>query len=236
MRGRADAHHITTMRDILMKHKHTKQERLFLLIFIILIVCIGIISLSHDSEFHYLEHLDETVVTVDGNAIPLRELGFYIIYQETLGDSMAKEYDTANHNIFWSRRTNGTFVSTHAREGAISMAVHDEIFYQEALLHEYELTEEEQDIAERRLQNFLSAITVEQLDAVALTEESVRTTIQKIALAEKYMVAYAQETGHYYEEFHILGDAYKALLQEHNVKENKYLINKLSLGKISLAK
>ena len=40
--------------------------------------------------------------------------------------------------------------------------------------------------------------------------------------------------GHYYEEYNISGDAYQKSLQEHDVKENKFLINKLVFGEISL--
>lgn len=217
-----------------MKRKLKKQDIIFLIIVIIIFMGIGGFALTHDREFHYLDHLDETFVTVDDKELPLRDLGFYIIYQETIGDSMAYEYDSKDNSKFWSRRANGTFISTYARQGAVSMAIHDEIFYQQALKRGITLSEDELEIAEQRLQDYLNAITVNQLDAVALTEEDIRTAIQKIALAEKYMIQYAQETGHYYEEYNITGDAYFDILQQHEVKENKYLVNKLSLGKISI--
>lgn len=218
-----------------MKHKFKKQELLFLAVFIIILLAIGGFALTHDRDFHYLDHLDDTFITVDGIDLPLRDLGFYIIYEETLGDSMAYEYDSEDNSKFWSRRANGTFVSTYARQGAVAMAVHDEIFYQEAIKHNIALTEEELEIAEQRLQDFLNAISPSQLDAVALKEEDIRNTIQRIAIAEKYLLQYALETGHYYEEYNITGDAYFEMIQEHEIKENKYLVNKLTLGKISIA-
>lgn len=217
-----------------MKRKLKKQDIIFLIIVIIIFMGIGGFALTHDREFHYLDHLDETFVTVDDKELPLRDLGFYIIYQETIGDSMAYEYDAEDNHKFWSRRANGTFISTYARQGAVAMAVHDEIFYQEAISHNITLTDDEYTLTEQRLQDYLNAITIEQLDAVALTEDDIRATIHKIALAEKYMIQYAQETGHYYEEYNITGDAYFDILQQHEVKENKYLVNKLSLGKISI--
>lgn len=217
-----------------MKRKLKKQDIIFLIAVCIIFISIGLFALTHDKEFHYLDHLDETFVTVDDHKLPLRNLGFYIIYQETLGDSMAYEYDSEDNGKFWSRRANGTFISTYARQGAVSMAIHDEIFYQQALEHGTTLTEAELELTEQRLQDYLNAIKVEQLEAVALTEDDIRTAIQKIALAEKYMMQYAQETGHYYEEYNITGDAYFDILQQHEIKENKYLVNKLSLGKISI--
>lgn len=217
-----------------MKKKFKKQEIIFVIVLLLIVLIIGAFSIFHDKEFHYLDHLDETFVTVDGNELPLKELGFYVVYEETLGSPMAYEYDHEDTKAFWGRHTNGNFISSLARESAVAMAVHDEIFYQQALSHQITLTEEESDIAELRLQDYLNAITPEQLEMVNLTEDDLRATVQKIALGEKYMLIYAKETGHYYEEYNISGDAYQELLQEHDVKENKYLINKLVFGEISL--
>ena len=217
-----------------MKIPRTKQEIHFIAGFLIVIALIMLFVTFHDNSFHYLDHITETLVTVDENDLVLHDLGFYVLYEETLGNDMANTYDSDKPTDFWSKHTNGAFMNGTARRSAIDMMIHDEIFYQMALSVQTSLTDSELLVLEERFQDFLNPITAEQMTAVGMTEDDIHETMEKMAIAEKYMIQYASEHGGYYEEYNITGDAYQKLLTEHTIKENTYLINQLNFGKISI--
>lgn len=217
-----------------MKIPRTKQERRFAFGFIMVVAIIMIFLTFHDESFHYLDHVHETLVTVDGKDLTLHDLGFYILYEETIGNRMAETYDAEKPTDFWGKHTNGVFISGHARRSALDMMIHDEIFYEMAMASHIELTEDDLLILEERFQDFLATITIEQLKAVGMTEDDLYQTLAKMAVAEKYMIQYADENSVYYEEYNITGDTYQSLLAEHTVKENTYLINQLNVGRISI--
>lgn len=217
-----------------MKIPRTKQEIHFVVGFVIVISAIILFLSFYDNSFHYLDHIDETIVTVDDNELILHDLGFYVLYEETLGNSMAITYDSEQPSSFWGKHTNGVFISSQARRSALDMMIHDEIFYEMALKEQVELSEDDLLLVEERFQDFLSPISTKQLDAVGMTEEELHDALEKIALSEKYMIQYADEHQIYYDDYNITGKSYQELLSNHTIEENTYLINKLNVGKISI--
>lgn len=80
----------------------------------------------------YNEHLDDVAVTVNGKELTLRDMAFYVAFEEMNVEKQALVYDSGNPNKYWNIHTNGEFVRVTARKAAMSMAIHDEIFYEMA--------------------------------------------------------------------------------------------------------
>ena len=95
----------------------------------------------------FKEHLDETVLELDGEKYPLRELAFYVAYEEQLIQQQALAYDATNPNAYWNTHINGHFMRVYARNEAMNMLIHDLIFYEMALELGMELDQEEIDYA-----------------------------------------------------------------------------------------
>ena len=75
------------------------------------------------------EHLDDTVLQLDGQKYPLRKLAFYIAYEEQTVQEQALLYNADDPNKYWNTHINGHFVRVRAREEAMNLAIHDFIFY-----------------------------------------------------------------------------------------------------------
>ena len=116
-------------------------------------VCLGILVLflayqsvkagNARGKIDYKKNLDEVCVTVDGKEFTFRDLAFYVAYEELTIQEQALVYDADNTKKYWNLHINGEFVRVAARESAIQMAIHDQIFYEMAMEEGILLTEED---------------------------------------------------------------------------------------------
>ena len=72
----------------------SKNTRIMIIVGIVSVICIILGEVYFiNSKFKYSAHLDETMVTVDGIDITLREYGYYVIQVEEFVQRQAVLYD-----------------------------------------------------------------------------------------------------------------------------------------------
>ena len=102
-------------------------------IFALLIAVLAIVAnytrLSRE-EIVYSESLDVVVATVQGEDFTLRDFAVYVAHQEAEVQDQAYAYDMDDTRKYWNVRTDYGFISQVARDEAMSMAIHDTLFYQ----------------------------------------------------------------------------------------------------------
>lgn len=184
-------------------------------------------------KISYLEHLDDTAVTVDETEYKFRDLAVYLARQEYVVEEQAKAYDYENTNLYWNLHTNGSFIRVEARNLAMDMAVHDIIFYRMALEDGYELTEEETSYMENQKMDFWNDLE-EGRERLGVSEEEVKETFQQMALAQKRQQILAEEMGVDKEEYDVDGNMYQELLEEHTYQINEKLWKRLNFGNITI--
>jgi hypothetical protein len=183
----------------------------------------------------YKESLDEVAVVVGDSQLTLRDMAFYVAYEESEVEETAELYDSENPENYWNARVEGGFVRVLARNAAMQMAIHDEIFYRMALAEELELTTEETQQAELVMQDFWSDLQDRDgQEKLGVTREELDTTVRKIALAQKYQDIYAQMNDQSYDDYDYTADAYLTLRdkQEYTIKENVW--KRVGIGSVTL--
>lgn len=187
------------------------------------------------SKIDYNKSLDEIAVTVEGTDLTLRDLGFYVVYEEHEVEKQAEVYNIDNTRKYWNLHVDGEFVRIAARNAALQMAVHDEIFYQMALDEGVTLSNSDVEYAKNTLADFLADLEdYEQEGRLDLTKENYEDAIMKLALAEKYQEIYAELKGESKEQFDFAGDQYKELLESYDYKVNKGVWNRVDMGNVTL--
>ena len=78
--------------------------------------------------------------------ITLREFALYVAHQEMEVQKQANVYDPQDTRKYWNVHTDGVYISHAARNEAMSMAIHDEVFYQIAIELQLQLSEAEKKI------------------------------------------------------------------------------------------
>lgn len=216
--------------------REKRQATLFTVAMFILLLAVGISAwyrAKSIEKISYLEHIDDTAVTVDGVKYKFRDLAVYLARQEYAVEEQAKAYDYENTNLYWNLHTNGSFIRVEARNLAMDMAVHDIIFYHMALEEKYELTAEETSYMENQKIDFWNDIE-EGRERLGVSEEEVDETFRKMALAQKRQQILAEEMGVDKEAYDIKGDMYQELLEEHTYQINETLWKRLNFGNITI--
>lgn len=185
-------------------------------------------------ELIYAEALDIVAVTVDEVELTLRDIAVYIAYQEKTVQKDAVIYDYEKPHKYWNTYTNQYFVRSLAEKAVRNMAVHDEIFYRMALEEGLVLDEREEAYLLNEQQDFLMDLSEEQIGRLGVTEEDLLSSMRKIALANKYQSILAQSNGLYYEDYDYTGAVYELILEEHKVKVDESVWDRIAVGNITV--
>lgn len=182
----------------------------------------------------FKEHLDETVLELDGEKYPLRELAFYVAYEEQLIQEQALVYDATNPNAYWNTHINGHFMRVYARNEAMDMVIHDLIFYEMATEMGMELDQDEIDYATGRSEDFWMDLGETGQVRLGITKEELTEDLLRMALAQKYQQLYAAMQNVPEEDYDAGGAAYETLLEAHTYKIRDRLWEGVSMGHVTL--
>lgn len=182
----------------------------------------------------YSKHLDDKVFTIDGEDLSLRDIAFYIIYEEYNVEKDAFVYNPKNTRDYWNVHTNGYFISGLAKNAVKGMAVHDYIFYREAVKNNLVLSEDEKKRLDNSRTDFWEDLFESQKENLIAPEEVINRTMYNIALAEKYQARLAQEMGTTYHALDWNGKDYEEIEKKHDVRVNDRVWKKITLGNITL--
>ena len=206
-----------------------------LVVSIIAAVFIVIWVMSYDSKkmLVFRDSLDKVVVTVDGKDLTIKEIAFYVAYEETTIEEQAYVYDPEDTGAYWKLHIDGQFIRVAGKQAALDMAIHDEIFYELAQKEGLTVAEEEQVALNNKESDFLSYLTDEQKEKLGVTEDQIKETITHLALAEKYQNFLAEQSvDDSYDSYSISGENYQKILDEHSVKVRDKVWDKIDFGSV----
>ncbi len=209
---------------------------------IVLILCVAVMVYAlltmgnNRAKLDYQEHLGDTAVTVDSEEITFQDLAFYILYEEGKIEEQARIYNPDYTKDYWNLHTNDTFIQLEAKEVVLGMAVHDHLFYQMAVAEGMDtLTDEEEQELEYRITDFWEDLLDIQWEKLPCSEETINEQIRLAAIAEKYQNYLAEELGPSQAAYKYDGYYYQQIMEQHQVKTNDKLWDRLVLGDITLS-
>lgn len=209
------------------------QETLLGMLLLCALLCVGGCGVRQRT-IEFKEHLDETVLELDGIKYPLRDLAFYVAYEEQLIQQQALAYDASDPNAYWNTHINGHFMRVQARNEAMNLAIHDFIFYEMAVEMGMELDQEEIDYATGRSEDFWMDLGETGQMRLGITGEELTEDLLRMALAQKYEQLYAAMQNVPEEDYYVDGAAYEALLGAHTYKIRDRLWEGVSMGHVTL--
>ena len=92
-----------------MKKQYISQRvhKGILMMFLWILLLCALVSVGgcgvRQKTIEFKEHLDETVLELDGIKYPLRELAFYVAYEEQLIQEQALVYDMDHTDKYWNK-------------------------------------------------------------------------------------------------------------------------------------
>ena len=214
-----------------------KKFRVLWILVIVFAILIGIanqISLNR-GNIVYAESLDEVVATVQGKNFTLRDFAVYVAHQEAEVQDQAYAYDYEDTRKYWNVRTDMGFISQVARNEAMSMAIHDELFYQLYQEFDMEFSEAELALIQSNADDFWDDLVDEEKDTkLGISKEDVYNTMYKIACAQKAQMIYAGILAVDYEDLDFASEEFLDFLSDYEYKVNDSVLNQLDFGDITL--
>jgi hypothetical protein len=226
----------------------TKHVAIPAVIAAICVVVILVVLVRHFAEPEYTVagSLDETVMTIDGNAITLRDTGVYIANVEALIDAMARTYDPDNPQAFWkvhfSAGENSTFTNEYAKTYVQNLYVYDYVMEREAVKKGLSLTTAQTTAAQNEGKAAYANLTDKAKETFNLTEEEVVAVYTRKKLVSIYVNSVAKEmTDSGYEgddlstQLNVDGEFYNSSIKtQYSVKVVEKQWEKLPIGNITI--
>ncbi len=207
---------------------------IFVLVFAVMIYIANETRLSRE-EIVYHESLDMVVATVQGEDITLRDFAVYVAHQEDEVQDQALAYDIDDTRKYWNIRTDMGFVNQVARNEAMSMAIHDTLFYQLYQELNMEFSEEELSLIQNDADDFWSDLVDEEKDTkLGISRDDVYNTMYKIACAQKAQMVYAGIQAVDYEDMDYAEEEFLDFLSDYEYEVNDKVLNRLDFGDITL--
>ena len=207
-------------------------------ILLMITIAMGIIAVdtrTRREDIVYSDSLPMVVAVVEGEEITLRDFAVYVAHQEAQVQEQAIIYDPQDTRKYWNVHTDGTYISHAARNEAMSMAIHDELFYQLAQDFDISFSEEEMQILENDVADFWNDLVDEDKEKrLGITREDVYNTMYKIAISQKSQMIYAKMNGVDYEDFDFYEEEFLAFLEEYEYEVYDKVLNRIDFGDITL--
>lgn len=212
----------------------------FRVLWILVLVFAGMFYIANEvrisrEKIIYPESLDMVVATVQDKDFTLRDFAVYVAHQEEQVQEQALAYDMNNTRKYWNVRTDMGFISQVARNEAMSMAIHDELFFQLYQDLNMEFTEEELIMIRNDAEDFWGDLVDEERDKrLGITSEDVYQAMYKIACSQKAQVVYAGILAVDEADLDYASEEFLDFLSDYEYKVDDKILNRLNFGSITL--
>ena len=183
----------------------------------------------------YSQSLDLVAAQINGEDLTLRDLAFYVAYEENQVEQQALAYNCEDTSRYWNMRTDHTYIRIAARNAAIQMALHDELFYQMAQQEEIRLSEQEEELLATSVADFWADLTDDEKEnMLGIEYEDIAESMEKMAYAQKMQFIYSQLNNTDYETYDFSTDTYAAMLEEQDYKIYEDVWGRVDFGNVTL--
>ncbi len=226
--------------------KETKRGVVIVLLIVAVVLTLWGVDAwrRYHNPFVYEKHLEDTIVTVDGRRVSLRELGYYVYTVETQIDQQARIYNPEDPLDYWNTYFNsgveGGYISEMAKDAVLGTCVCDLIYEQMAKEQGWELSGEEKEKAGQQAEFLYAKLSESQRQKTGLTVQLVTEVLQRKALVANFAAEYFENvdfTGYsgYREELvSYAGEYYqKEILSQHKIEYNDDLAQELHIGRVT---
>lgn len=222
------------MEVVLQSIKKFRVLWIFVIVFVVMIHVANQTRLSRQ-DIVYNESLDMVVATVQDEAITLRDFAVYVAHQEAIVQEQAVVYDSEDTRKYWNVHTDGVFISHAARNQAMSMAIHDELFYQLSLELHISFSEEEMQTLNNNVDDFWYDLTDDGKEQkLGITKEDVYNTMYEIACAQKAQLICAGIDGVDYSDYDFNQEQFLDFLADYEYEVKDSVLNRIDFGDVTL--
>ena len=176
------------------------------------------LHLARKAGFIVEDHLEDTLLTIGGEKVTLRDSLYYIMLVENESNEEAENYSEAAKKSFWNIKTGDEgYVSQVAKKVILQQIIKDEILYQEAVKNDWE-------IDDTQVKNAVTQVWAEmspyQKELTGYTRESLEERLKKAYAGQAYGEVY--------------GEGFDEIKEEYQVTVDEKLWESIEMGSVTL--
>lgn len=176
------------------------------------------LHLARKAGFIVEDHLEDTLLTIGGEKVTLRDSLYYIMLVENESNEEAENYSEAAKKSFWNIKTGDEgYVSQVAKKVILQQIIKDEILYQEAVKNDWE-------IDDTQVKNAVTQVWAEmspyQKELTGYTRESLEERLKKAYAGQAYREVY--------------GEGFDEIKEEYQVTVDEELWESIEMGSVTL--
>lgn len=170
--------------------------------------------IDRKTGFVLAEHLDDTLLWIGEEEIPLRDSLYYIMLVENESSERAESYSEEAKKSFWNIKTGDEgYVSQVAKKVILEQLITDELMYREAVKNGWKIDETE---VENATMEVWAEISQYQKELSGYTRETLTKRMEKAYAGQAYREAY--------------GDEFEELKAAYKVRVDEKLWSKIEMG------
>lgn len=193
-----------------------KKAGIIIAILVAALCVVGLYRMHIDRKtgFVLAEHLDDTLLWIGEEEIPLRDSLYYIMLVENESSERAESYSEEAKKSFWNIKTGDEgYVSQVAKKVILEQLITDELMYREAVKNGWKIDETE---VENATMEVWAEISQYQKELSGYTRETLTKRMEKAYAGQAYREAY--------------GDEFEELKAAYKVRVDEKLWSKIEMG------
>ena len=227
--------------------KAKKRKIITLIICGIVILLLIFYAVMGELSRRYIlrNHLDNVMVTIDGEGITLQEMAYYVIDVEDTINRMAIDYNPDKPEEFWnthfSNSLDSVFTRDYAKKLVRELYIYDYVMEKEAIKKGYSLTLGEKNGAREDAGIFYDNLSEHTIKVLEVDEEQIVMIFERKMLVEKYVKKFADilesegYTGDIASQLNFDGLFYQDKIKsEYDISFSELEFNRLPLGTITI--
>ena len=214
------------------------RKHLVTIILAVIVIILGFYSFSANSnrqKINYSEYLEDSAAEVNERILTLKDVAFYVAFEEKVVEEEALVYNPDDTNKYWNLHIDGEFIRVSARKSAIMMAIHDEVFCQLAEADGVKLNNEDYEFLDNNFEDFINDIEeYNALDKIGVSEDTIYSAMERAALAQKYQMIYAALNNKDSSYYDFSAEGFEKLLREYDYSINEHIWDRVDFGNVTL--
>ncbi|MBE5906669.1 MAG: hypothetical protein E7277_07770 [Lachnospiraceae bacterium] len=206
---------------------------------VFIVLAVSAFVVKRVTRFEYGKCADDIAIFMKQGDVKLRELTYYFMVEEESVNEQALTYNPDNPKEYWGLYINNSFVNKEAKKVALKYFLRDRMYAGIAEEAGMKLSKTEQSEIREQAKGMFENLTKKQ-KALSITEEDLHRSLTENKLASKWVISLAKQEKLTMSEdvlsayYGINSDYFKKQRKQSEVHMNKNLLNKISLGGLTI--
>ncbi len=183
------------------------------------------------NRFVYTDNYDSVLFSIDEFDFTLKDASYYIMLMEANVHEQALTYNSNDPQAYWNIELGNMMMRTFVKNQVYDFMLRDTLYYIEGAKLNLKLDKKEEEALNEKVNKMLKSLTSKQMAFTNFNFKELYDILYRIEIAKLYTAYAHNENATLVEaDFNKGGSHYAIVSSKYNIKPNKSLWSKVTLG------